>query len=184
MGTNKLYGYITLDTLDSLGQPRDFNELSFVVAENRLDETHIRQVAGQVTDKLEKSRRTVYATVVPTPGENPMQKLISAMLFILSTLGTGFLVATMISALMAQQIKQIGLMKATNNGAERAARAFRHRQAPHFNLRSKEAIARAMTVTACLRKEAVTKPAAPPLHTCQRGRKKRAIQPIGFDDRT
>jgi transposase len=74
--------------------------------------------------------------------------------------------------------------EATNNGAERAGRAFRHRQAPHFNLRSKEAIGGAITVTACLRKEAVTKPAVPPLHTCQRGRKKRTTQPIGLDDRT
>jgi len=117
-GTNKLYGYITLDTLDSLGQPRDYNELSFVVAENRLDENHIRQVADQIADKLEKSGRAVYATLVATPGEHPMQKPVSAMLFILGTLGglsllgSGFLVANMISALMAQQIKQIGLMKA------------------------------------------------------------------------
>jgi transposase len=73
--------------------------------------------------------------------------------------------------------------EATNNGAERAGRAFRHRQAPHFNLRSKEAIGGAITVTACLRKEAVTKPAVLPLHTCQRGRKKRATQPIGLEDR-
>jgi transposase len=74
--------------------------------------------------------------------------------------------------------------EATNNGAERAGRAFRHRQAPHFNLRSQETIAGAITVTACLRKEAVTNPAAPPLHTCQRGRKKRVVQPIGLGDRT
>lgn len=74
--------------------------------------------------------------------------------------------------------------EATNNGAERAGRAFRHRQAPHFNLRSQEAIAGAITVTACLRKEAVTRPAAAPLHTCQRGRKKRVAQPIGSGDGT
>jgi transposase len=74
--------------------------------------------------------------------------------------------------------------EATNNGAERAGRAFRHRQAPHFNLCSKEAIAGAITVTACLRKETVTRPAALPLHTCQRGRKKRVVQPIGLGDRT
>jgi transcriptional regulator with XRE-family HTH domain len=73
--------------------------------------------------------------------------------------------------------------EATNNGAERAGRAFRHRQAPHFNLRSKEAIGGAITVTACLRKEVLTKPVAPPLHTCQRGRRKQATSPIGSDDR-
>ncbi len=117
-GASKAYGYITLDTLEGLGQPRDYNELSFVVAENPLDETHIRQVAAQVTDKLEKSGRAVYATTVPTPGEHPMQKPVSAMLLILGTLGSlsllgsGFLVVNMISALMAQQVRQIGLMKA------------------------------------------------------------------------
>jgi putative ABC transport system permease protein len=118
LGTNKVYGYITFDTLESLGQPRDYNELSFIVAENGLDEAHIRQVAGQITDKLEKSGRTVYTTLVPTPGEHPLQKPVSVMLLILGTLGSlsllssGFLVVNMISALMAQQVRQIGMMKA------------------------------------------------------------------------
>ncbi len=62
--------------------------------------------------------------------------------------------------------------EATNNGAERAGRAFRHRQAPHFNLRKKDTIAAAITVSACLQKEAATAPETAPLHTCQRGRKK------------
>lgn len=118
LGSNKAYGYISLDTLASLGQPRAYNQLSFVVAANELDEPHIRQVADQITAKLEKSGRTVYATNVPTPGEHPLQKPVSAMLLILGTLGSlsllgsGFLVVNMISALMAQQIHQIGLMKA------------------------------------------------------------------------
>jgi transposase len=60
--------------------------------------------------------------------------------------------------------------EATSNGAERGGRAFRHRQAPHFNLRSQEAIDNALKVMACLRKETATTPPAPQLHTCQRGR--------------
>lgn len=117
-GASKAYGYITLDTLEGLGQPRAYNELSFVVAENPLDETYIRQVADRIKDKLEKSGRAVYATNVPTPGEHPLQKPLSVMLLILgvlgsfSLLGSGFLVVNMISALMAQQVRQIGLMKA------------------------------------------------------------------------
>jgi putative ABC transport system permease protein len=117
-GASKAYGYITLDTLEGLGQPRAYNELSFVVAENPLDETHIRQVADRIKDKLEKSGRAVYATNVPTPGEHPLQKPLSVMLLILgvlgsfSLLGSGFLVVNMISALMAQQVRRIGLMKA------------------------------------------------------------------------
>jgi len=64
--------------------------------------------------------------------------------------------------------------EATNNGAERGGRAFRHRQAPHFNLRKEASIEQSIVVSACLRKELAMRPPAEPLHTCQRGRKRRA----------
>lgn len=63
--------------------------------------------------------------------------------------------------------------EAINNGAERAGRAFRHRQAPHFNLRKQEFIEQAITVAACQRKEAAMQPPPQPFHICQRGRKRR-----------
>jgi DNA-binding CsgD family transcriptional regulator len=63
--------------------------------------------------------------------------------------------------------------EATNNGAERAGRAFRHRQAPHFNLRQEASIERSIVVSARLRKEMALRPPAEPFHTCQRGRKRR-----------
>jgi transposase/transposase-like protein len=66
--------------------------------------------------------------------------------------------------------------EATNNGAERAGRSFRHRQSPHFNLRSKETIAGAITVMACMRMEAVTQPPPTAIHNCQRGCKKRMVE--------
>jgi hypothetical protein len=62
--------------------------------------------------------------------------------------------------------------EATNNGAERAGRAFRHRQAPHFNLRNPESIDRALNVAASLRKQHATAMLSRPLHTCQRDRKR------------
>jgi transposase len=64
--------------------------------------------------------------------------------------------------------------EATNNGAERTGRAFRHRQAPHFNLRKKESIENSINVTACFRKAAAVQPQPGPYHTCQRGRKRRS----------
>ena len=63
--------------------------------------------------------------------------------------------------------------KATNNGAERAGRAFRHRQAPHSNMRKKEYIENSIDVAAYLHKEEATQPPIEPFHTCQRGRKSR-----------
>lgn len=49
--------------------------------------------------------------------------------------------------------------EATNNGAERTGRDFRHHQAPHFNLRTKESIAGQITMSAMRQMERVqTKP--------------------------
>ena len=70
--------------------------------------------------------------------------------------------------------------EATNNGAERAGRAFRHRQAPHFNLRKATSIERSIVVTACMRKKAVTAPSMPRWHTCQRGRRNEQATEVGF----
>jgi transposase len=68
--------------------------------------------------------------------------------------------------------------EATNNGAERTGRAFRHRQAPHFNLRKTTSIENAIVVSACLRKQANQEPAKEPFHTCQRGRYRRKLSVV------
>ena len=55
---------------------------------------------------------------VPPPGEHPHQAQMTALLFLLGSFGimalvlSGVLVANMISALLAQQVRQIGVMKA------------------------------------------------------------------------
>lgn len=63
--------------------------------------------------------------------------------------------------------------EATNNGAERTGRTFRHRQAPHFNLRTTTSIDAALTVRACLHQEAVLTPAPTFENRCPRGRPNR-----------
>jgi transposase len=64
--------------------------------------------------------------------------------------------------------------EATNNGAERTARTFRHQQAAHFNLRSADAISAAVGIAAHLQHEKKRQPESQPIHTCQRGRHRRA----------
>jgi hypothetical protein len=61
--------------------------------------------------------------------------------------------------------------EATDNGAERGARAFRHRQAPHFNLRSQAAINAALVVEHSLSKAAATDAERPEASHSTRGRK-------------
>jgi putative ABC transport system permease protein len=112
------FGYITFDTLEWLGFSRDFDQLHILVAENETDKEHIQAVADQVQDKIEKSGRTVYWIWIPEPGEHPANEDVQPLLIILGVLGTlslflsGFLVVNTISALMTQQIRHIGIMKA------------------------------------------------------------------------
>jgi putative ABC transport system permease protein len=113
------YGFITEDTLDWLGQSRDYNELRLTVAENADDRAHIQQVADKARDKVEAGGRLVWYTFVPQPGKHMfLDPLIQAIALIMGAMGllslllSGFLVVNTISALLAQQTRQIGMMKA------------------------------------------------------------------------
>ncbi|MEI7768564.1 MAG: transposase [Chloroflexales bacterium] len=64
--------------------------------------------------------------------------------------------------------------EATNNGAERFGRAFRHRQAPHFTLRNQEAIVGSITMMACHQKAVATAPASGDRARSGRGRRPRS----------
>jgi putative ABC transport system permease protein len=111
------YGYITLDTAEWLGQPRDFNQLNIVVAEKQFDADHIKVIADQVQNKIEKSGRLVFGTEIPVPGKHPVDSFIQPLILLLGVIGffalllSGFLVINTIGALLTQQTRQIGVMK-------------------------------------------------------------------------
>jgi hypothetical protein len=67
--------------------------------------------------------------------------------------------------------------EATNNGAERAGRAFRHRQAPHFRLHTEAAIVGSLRVVTAHAKERATSPPLPLPRFCPRGRSPRSAEP-------
>ena len=64
---NVVYGYITLSTLATLGEEPYLDQLKILVAENRLDEKHIRAVAADVR-KLIESRGATGCRRVDVPG--------------------------------------------------------------------------------------------------------------------
>lgn len=113
-----IYGYVTFDTLEWLGEPRTYNELHIVVAGDRSDKAHIQKVAKLVQDKVERSGRPVALTLIFDPGKHPMDDSIQAIVLLLGILGilslllSGFLVATTMSAMLAQHVRQIGILKA------------------------------------------------------------------------
>ena len=111
------YGYVTHDTLEWLGFAREFSELHIVVEGDRNDKEHIKSVVDAVQAKIERSGRTVRFAFIPEPGEHPANQALQPLLRILGILGglsmvlSGFLVINTISALLTQQIRQIGIMK-------------------------------------------------------------------------
>jgi len=112
-------GYITSDTLDWLGQERNFNELRLRVTEQAEDRSYVQAVANRARDKIEAAGSMVWYTFVPEPGKHLfLDPIIQAISFIMGAMGlmslllSGFLVINTISALLAQQTRQIGMMKA------------------------------------------------------------------------
>ncbi|HEV2124014.1 MAG TPA: ABC transporter permease, partial [Chloroflexota bacterium] len=118
-----LYGYVTFETLEWLGEARGMNQLHIAVAERNDDKEHIRRVAAAVREKVEESGRTVFMTTVPDPGKFWVNDHVQSMMLLLTLLGavclcmSGFLVTNIISALLAQQIRQIGVMKSVGASA-------------------------------------------------------------------
>jgi putative ABC transport system permease protein len=110
--------YVNPNTMQWLGGSRDPNTLYITVAQNTTNEAHVKAVAQEVTHKVESSGRTVYATIVIRPGEHPVRFIVQTLLMVMAILGvlltflSGFLIINTINALMNQHIRQIGVMKA------------------------------------------------------------------------
>ncbi len=111
-------GYITLDTMEWLGFPRSFSAMHITAAEHGDDIQHVRVVAETVKRKIERGGRWVNSTYVPQPGKHPADDTLQSIALILGVLGTlvlglsAFLIINMISALLMQQVRHIGVMKA------------------------------------------------------------------------
>jgi hypothetical protein len=67
--------------------------------------------------------------------------------------------------------------EATNNGAERVGRAFRHGQAPHFNLRTDDSIKAVLEAQACRQKASALGSAQQEANRATRGKKRRIATP-------
>jgi len=111
-------GFVTPDTIVWLGGARNFNALEVSVAENPTDTEHVTAVAQAVADRMERSGATVSFVYVFQPGHHYAYSISQGVFFILDVLGwltvllSGILIVNTITALMSQQTRQIGIMKA------------------------------------------------------------------------
>ncbi len=111
------YGYITLSTLQLLGETQGFDQLRILVSENQYSKEHITKIAQTVAHQLKQSGYEVHEIQVPPPGKHPHQGQMSTIMtifiifsFLILILGS-ILVATSMATLMVKQVRQIGMMK-------------------------------------------------------------------------
>lgn len=136
--SGRYYGFVTLGTMEWLGEKTDYSRMLIRVAKEqspagvparmaqaaRGDAPSMRQIISvldAVEDKIKKSERDPQMPRGPHGGssnEHWATSFISNLSMMMSVLGvlslflSGFLVTNTIAALLAQQIRQIGIMKA------------------------------------------------------------------------
>ena len=113
-----LRGYITPETQEWLGKGQTMKEIHLLVEGDIGHERDIQPIAEDIKKRLEKAGISVSRIRIPPPGEHWADDNIQSLMVILGPLGflalilSGFLVINTISALLAQQTRQIGIMKA------------------------------------------------------------------------
>ena len=120
---NTVNAYVTPDTLEWLGGDIvNYELLAISVSEKQTDQEHVTKVAQAVADRMERAGATVYFVNVYQPGHHFAWSVSQGVFFVLSVLGyltvllSGFLIVNTITALMTQQTRQIGIMKAVGGG--------------------------------------------------------------------
>jgi putative ABC transport system permease protein len=115
------YAYISFDTLEWFGEPHGFNELYIVVQEPDsagASKDYAQDIVNEVKNKAERSGLTIPLSMAAEPGQIPLDDILQAVLMLMGTLGvlslflSAFLIVNTVSALLTQQKRQIGVMKA------------------------------------------------------------------------
>lgn len=115
-------GYVSMDTLRWMGEQPHFNRLDVIVAGNDNSREVALDVAAQARDRvIEGSGYQVYRIAIPgissDPGQHWAQSQINGFVLVLQVMSilaiflSGGLVVNSISAILSQQIRQIGILR-------------------------------------------------------------------------
>jgi putative ABC transport system permease protein len=123
----RVFGHVTPDTLEDLGFGQQDDELRIRAADTTLDRDGIRALVEEVSARLQRGGVAVNGSYVPVPGKHPANDLLQGFFLVLGVIGTlslvvsGFLVVNTVSAILAQQTRQIGVMKAVGGRNDQIA---------------------------------------------------------------
>lgn len=116
--TGAVYGYVTPATLTWLDLSNDYNRL-LIRTDETMPRSEIAALATAVRDELESRSYHVTSTVIPPiPGRLFFADSVQSMMLLLGALGiasllsSAILVITTMFALLAQQVREVGVMKA------------------------------------------------------------------------
>jgi putative ABC transport system permease protein len=124
------FGYVTMDTVQYLGQPRLFNRAFMTVTGDGDDIAHIREVGGQLKDKVEKNGNTVVRSRFSETHKHPLADTVNAVLGILMALGilivllSSSLIANTLNALLNQHLRHIGVIKLVGGQRQQVFRMY------------------------------------------------------------
>jgi putative ABC transport system permease protein len=113
-----VYGYITPATLATLGESETLHILKVIVSDKPYDLATIEATVSELAAWLKTQGYEVHEIRIPPPGRHPHQSQMTSVITLflafsfLALLLSAILSATMINGLLAQQIRQIGIMKA------------------------------------------------------------------------
>ena len=113
-----LYGFVSQETLERMGAPSAMNELQLVVSDHSLDRDGVRRIAYAARAAAEASGRRVFDVDVPVPGEHIHAAQMDSLLYtqgafaLMALVLSALLVVNLVSAMLAGQTREIGVMKA------------------------------------------------------------------------
>lgn len=122
---NVVYLFATPATLTQLGAPAGFDELQFRVRDANANRDAVRRIARDVKTLAERGGHRVVDVDVPVPGEHMHAAQMNSLMMtqfafgVLTLLVCAFLVVNLVAAMLAREVREIGVMKTLggDNGA-------------------------------------------------------------------
>ena len=122
-------GYMSLDAAYRLGQPWAFNQLLIITnapsAAPAARQAEIQRLVMHVVDAVEKAGYPVLAVDIPLADRPPLQGVVNALLIALQAFGflivllAVLVVSNVAAALVAEQARQVGILKAIGSRSNR-----------------------------------------------------------------
>jgi len=109
--------YVAAETFPPLHETYAFDTLILRISGDPYSLSHIQSIAAVINNKIENSGRTVYTSEIKTDADQPFSNYVQAIGLILLFIGllvivlSSSLIFNTMNALMAQHVRQIGVMK-------------------------------------------------------------------------